>query len=807
MQKTAVERLFRKLSVGALCAGVLSGITFNTFAQTRRATTSQSAAKSQTASKTPGKSNTSKATASKSAVATTKTSLPKSSGAWTGSITYTRTQSMSQSKTVPRVSGRGEDKSDWEMKYDYKAQIAVLEAPEKNGSSVGRASITHSFSSIEQTNSTEKNSCDRGKTWQDMKAESISKTETSGNASNQEANVTVGVNEDGTYSVSVGLPSIEGTTTGSQSTSFSGQCTPKEGKTSTLPPTKTTIDGNSLTSDGTHRINPSSPNRLSGSYSKTWQNVTETITWNLQKDGAALRLVDLKFEDMKFPNWNEWQEVVEQRGTVDGNLVKIKAKVLNVSGETKSATVKLKETYKGDKWDGARPDGLLEGGSLSVSLEPGEEREVELAWDSSGYAWFDDGRPRLVQRIKAELEENGKKTDELTKNLKVAPKPLVLVHGLWSNWKAWETWQNILTTSHSYDWKAFPVGEKPEKGVMNTGGSFLSTDPTNTIFENSQQLGKYIRYAQEDRNAWHVDIVAHSMGGLIARHYIHQFMPASSPDGRPQIAHLIQLGTPNMGSPCADVMNATFEFLGKNVESVRQLSQDYVAEFNRVNTNRKGVKFSVLAGNPLPTMCKTVVSNDGCVAVPSAVWKIKDNAVSPRLHTELTGTSDFSAFVKPRLATGPKGNHNPEAPDVPELPNYPNPLNSIAKSNKTSSADGSAKMQAANVPAPDKNVFKPDFAKDVMLAPKQTLEIEIPVETANNFGLTFMADAQVSATLLNDKAIVVGKNLTKTPEAANWFRNIVFEKPTVAGTWKLKLENTSEYPTEAVLGTWKNAIK
>ena len=98
-----------------------------------------------------------------------------------------------------------------------------------------------------------------------------------------------------------------------------------------------------------------------------------------------------------------------------------------------------------------------------------------MIWDSSGYAWFDDGRPRLLQRIKAELEENGKKIDEQTKNLKVAPKPVVLVHGLWSNWKAWESWQNILTTSHSYDWKAFPVGEKPRKG-RDEHGRLVSFD-------------------------------------------------------------------------------------------------------------------------------------------------------------------------------------------------------------------------------------------------------------------------------------------------------------------------------------------
>ncbi len=95
-------------------------------------------------------------------------------------------------------------------------------------------------------------------------------------------------------------------------------------------------------------------------------------------------LIELKFEDMKFPNWNDWQEISEQKGTIDGNLVKIKAKILNASGETKYADVKFKETYKGDKWDGARPDGLLENGETSVRIEAGEESEVEIVWDSSG---------------------------------------------------------------------------------------------------------------------------------------------------------------------------------------------------------------------------------------------------------------------------------------------------------------------------------------------------------------------------------------------------------------------------------------
>ena len=745
-------------------------------------------------------------TGAQTAAAAPTKKAPACSGAWTGVVTYTRSQTNTNNKTVPRVSGRGEDTTNWEMKYDYRATVAVIESPERNGSSVGRANVNHTMTSNETVSAKERNSCDRGKTWQVMSGTSTSKTETSGNAGGLEANVNVGVNADGTYTVSVGVPQIKGKTTGEQKSTFSGQCTPKEGKTLTMPPTETSIDGNSLTSDGTHRVNPSDPNRLSGNFSRTWQNVTETLTWSLQKCGAPLRLIDLKFEHPRFPNLEDWQEIAEQTGTIDGNLVKIKAKVLNASGETKYADVRFKETYKGDKWDGARADAPLQDSVVSVRLDPGEEREVEMVWDSSGYAWYDDGRPRLVQRIKAELEESGKKTDELTKNLKVAPKPLVLVHGLWSNWRAWEAWQNILTTSHSYDWKAFPVGEKPDKGLMNTGGEFLSTGPTNGIFENSQQVGKYIRYAQEERNAWHVDVVAHSMGGLITRHYIHNFMPPT-PNGRPQVAHLVMLGTPNMGSPCADVMNSTFEVLGKNVEAMRQLKPSVVAEFNRVTTNRKGVKFSVLAGNPLPVMCKTVVWNDGVVPVESAIWQIKDNALSKNVHTDLTGTADFSSFVKPRLAVGPKGDHNPERPEQPRLPQYPNQINRREGGTPAPSFLNASYGATAGIAfAWMDEEFHPSFARELKLAPKQVVEIEIPVAAAAaNFGVTFMAGAQVSATLADERGAVRGKNLAGSAEARGFFRTIYVDANVAAGTWKLRLENTGTLEAAVVISAWSDA--
>jgi pimeloyl-ACP methyl ester carboxylesterase len=581
------------------------------------------------------------------------------SGAWTGSVTYSRTLQVDDEKTVERVSNRGLDYKQSRLYYEFKANVAVLEDPDsETDGSIGKATVTHQQTFNETASSTEKNSCDQGKTWQTMTGNFTKQSSISGNGSD-DANVIVSVNDDGTYSVSVSVPRIKAQRSASESSTYSGQCRPKEGKTTTMPPTQVEVEGGALTSSGRDRVNRSNPNRISGSYALTNVNVTERMTWNLEKCGAPWRLIALEFEDMKFPTWNQWQSIVEQRGTIDGNLVKIKAKVLNTSAEQKSGEVVFKETYRGDKWDGAKPDKALGDIVLSVSAGPGETRDVEMLWDSSGYAWYDDGRPRLLQRIKAELKERNRVVNEMTQNLKVVPKPLVLVHGLWSNWTVFESWQNLLTTSHSYDWKAFPVGEVTSKGIINTGRDVLSSEQTNTMADNAAALGRYITYAQEDRNAWHVDVVAHSVGGLIGRYYINALMPAPYQDGRPQVSHLLMLGTPNLGTPCADVMDLTFSLTGTTPYVIQEIRQDDMAAFNRRFPQSRGVQLASLAGNALPTMCKTIIPNDGFVSVPSAHWTIADRVTQSRLHTDMIGTETFSSFIRPRVGIGPSGNHAP----------------------------------------------------------------------------------------------------------------------------------------------------
>jgi triacylglycerol esterase/lipase EstA (alpha/beta hydrolase family) len=112
------------------------------------------------------------------------------------------------------------------------------------------------------------------------------------------------------------------------------------------------------------------------------------------------------------------------------------------------------------------------------------------------------------------------------------------------------------------------------------------------------------------------------MGGLISRFYIHNLMQNYEIDSRPRVSHLIMLGTPNLGSPCADILDKTFDLFGEPVQAVRQLRQDYAAEFNRTVTERRGVKFSALAGNSIPANCKWQGEGDGVVTVKSALWTI-----------------------------------------------------------------------------------------------------------------------------------------------------------------------------------------
>src|SRR5688572_8074299 len=114
------------------------------------------------------------------------------SNAWTGTVSYSRTQHLADSTTTDRVSGRGKDTKDFELNYNYKALVAVAESPYGDGSNVATATVNHTMRSKETAVSQESNSCDRGKSWQTMKGTFTTEQVTTGQGRDN-ANVTIGV--------------------------------------------------------------------------------------------------------------------------------------------------------------------------------------------------------------------------------------------------------------------------------------------------------------------------------------------------------------------------------------------------------------------------------------------------------------------------------------------------------------------------------------------------------------------------------------------------------------------------------------
>lgn len=612
----------------------------------------------------------------------------------------------------------------------------------------------------------------------------------------------------GLYSFNLQLPHAVGTFNREEHVKRSGHCQAKNN----LPFDRSTnetakVDGESFSIYG-ERLDPDNPDRIAGS--KTWgddgkgavRSFVYTVTWRFTRCPQKLLITDLRFEHMKFPNWDDWQEINQYQGTIDGNWIRIKAKVLNLSAEAKFAEVSFKETYKGDRWDYMQPDRPLKDSSVSVRLEPGEEREVEVLWDSTGYAWFDDGRPRLLQRIKAEAWEEYKLKDSMTKNLKIAPKPLIVVHGIWSSPESFKPgYQNYMLVAHSDDWRAFIAGDKVGHGKLDVGGKFMSGGETRSVYDNADQLDKYIKYAQTESNAWHIDMVAHSTGGLIARLWLHKFAKEDLPDRVPHVLHLLMLGTPNNGVPCADAMkNASAQFRDK-LRAADELMPDEMARFNRFVRNTKGTKLSSLVGIGSIVGCTSIHTGDGFVPYESARYGVADYAYADDVHPDLVSNQNFIDFVLPRVVKGPKGT-------------YPRPIRS-GESTRTkgifglnlSGPETTLFMNASYAPAAANDLNgsnSQSFSKELMLQSKQSIDIELPVTSAANLGVTFMADPSVSVSLLNEKGVVIAKNLSGSSEAKAFYRSLYFKNAVAQGTWKLRIVNTTDLEQPFIGFAWSN---
>jgi pimeloyl-ACP methyl ester carboxylesterase len=288
------------------------------------------------------------------------------------------------------------------------------------------------------------------------------------------------------------------------------------------------------------------------------------------------------------------------------------------------------------------------------SIPAGERTCQSQKFSTLGWYWDTAGisQPQRVVIVSV----NGQSTGG-SLSLNVDPRPVVMVHGFNSTWEAWTNYLGPQGFLASIGVRGYAVGDGQVAGVLNTGSLSDPTARTNTIAQNAVILGEYIDNVKRATGAEKVDLVVHSMGGMIARYYIDRVMI------EPDVAQLIILGTPMAGSACADLPAA----LGILLPATLEIQPGYMTSiFNRQIVHRHGVPFYALAGTKLvdavqspctPVPSDMVVTLDSVKAIPMPVQEIS------LLHIDLnTAPEVFESFVKSLLQTPPGKFESPPDP-------------------------------------------------------------------------------------------------------------------------------------------------
>lgn len=162
-----------------------------------------------------------------------------------------------------------------------------------------------------------------------------------------------------------------------------------------------------------------------------------------------------------------------------------------------------------------------------------------------------------------------------------APRPVVMAHGILSSGSTW-----------SGQW----VPGLDALGIPNSNA--LNMGNLDSIQNNARKIANEVTAS---RTRWGVDqvvIVAHSKGGLDSRHFV---------ENSEDVEQVVQLGTPNAGSPLADVVQGgAIGLLGLGgafiVNALAgpagvQLTQPYMAAYNAYHGSNAKVRYTALAGD------------------------------------------------------------------------------------------------------------------------------------------------------------------------------------------------------------------
>ncbi len=322
---------------------------------------------------------------------------------------------------------------------------------------------------------------------------------------------------------------------------------------------------------------------------------------------------------------------VETTTIVDGNTVRLS---LRLSAGVKTAA---QAAFFLDGVDQAVTGCALSAGAASCTSTP--IPTLGWYWDVGGVQ-----RPQRTLRVKIDNEDIAG-----TLQVEVRPRPVVMVHGFISNWETWSAYLGDTGYLASIGLQGFAVGDGQVPGVLNTGSVESPANHTNSIAQNAEILGTYIAGVQQKTGAEKVDLVVHSMGGMISRYYVDRVMQDNN------VAQVIFLGTPMSGSACVYPVTA----LGLAMPASLEIQPSYMVNiFNQQITHRHGIPFYMVAGtfltDQLASPCATAPS-DMVVAFDSATSIPLDGVQRvPLIHSDLTSSPDvFDKGVRPKLQSPP----------------------------------------------------------------------------------------------------------------------------------------------------------
>jgi pimeloyl-ACP methyl ester carboxylesterase len=193
---------------------------------------------------------------------------------------------------------------------------------------------------------------------------------------------------------------------------------------------------------------------------------------------------------------------------------------------------------------------------------------------------------------------------------------------------------------------------------MNTGIPSQQRTPTFSISENAEVLAEYVAAIRRNTGAERVDLVAHSLGGLISRYYVQNLMPTVQSPGLPDIPvanQLFMAGTPNGGTECGRIPAA----IGLFSPATTQITPEYLSQvFNPAVRDRRGVPFFAIAGDAVRQQIAircTELPTDRYVSVRSVLQGV---AVSPDqisgIHSDLNNRQDSFERIFESLARSPR---------------------------------------------------------------------------------------------------------------------------------------------------------